>query len=242
MFPHTEGTAAVHEGYRRSHNAASVAYQAPLEMKKSHVHARDWLLECFGGLLELDMLLPPSVACLLSLASTLAFQNESNKDIRYALLEASTVSGILHVNLYLDAIILPYYTGIDALSGSRFSDECPSCLCKTQALNVWEERFNLVVKSVLEGISWVFVASDCVYMMNNGPEEGAFSRMVYGGLSIDNGGSSGARAPTIISYPSRSESQEVKDQIQKEQQSKEEEDDEAIEGHGSGGGGKAEET
>ncbi|OAY81033.1 hypothetical protein ACMD2_19923 [Ananas comosus] len=68
------------------------------------------------------------------IASTLAFQNESNKDIRYALLEASTVSGILHVSLYLDAIILPYYTGIDALSGSRFSDECPSCLCKTQAL------------------------------------------------------------------------------------------------------------
>ncbi|XP_020087845.1 uncharacterized protein LOC109709884 [Ananas comosus] len=157
--------------------------------------------------------LGPAILQLLQ-ASALAFKNESDKDIRYAVLEASTVSGILHASLYLDAIIMPYYTGIDALSGSRFSGECPSCLCRTQALVVGgteisyrglskttlliifalcarmvrrmygEERFSLAVKSVLEGISWVFVASDCVYMMNNGPEGGALFRIVYGGLCV----------------------------------------------------------
>nr|CAD1835511.1 unnamed protein product [Ananas comosus var. bracteatus] len=92
-------------------------------------------------------------------ASALAFKNESNKDIRYAMLEASIVFKIFYASLYLDAIILPYYTGIDALSGLRFFGRMYG-----------DERFSLVVKSMLEGISWVFVTNDCVYVMNDGLE------------------------------------------------------------------------
>ncbi|MBA0583975.1 hypothetical protein Gorai_014810 [Gossypium raimondii] len=64
--------------------------------------------------------------------SSLAFDNGVDKDPRYAFLEASTISGILHASVYLDSIILPYYTGIDALASSTFSGECLSCMCRKQ--------------------------------------------------------------------------------------------------------------
>ncbi|KQJ96425.1 uncharacterized protein LOC100840322 [Brachypodium distachyon] len=77
-------------------------------------------------------------ALLLTLqASALAFPNEAEGDVRYAVLEASTVSGILHACLYLDAVVLPYYTGTDALRrSSRFSGECATCLCRMEPLVV----------------------------------------------------------------------------------------------------------
>ncbi|XP_017697385.1 uncharacterized protein LOC103703521 [Phoenix dactylifera] len=56
--------------------------------------------------------------------SALAFKNQSERDLHYAVLEASTVSGILHASLYLDNIILPYYTGFEALTESTFSEFC----------------------------------------------------------------------------------------------------------------------
>ncbi|CAK7348597.1 unnamed protein product [Dovyalis caffra] len=68
--------------------------------------------------------------------SALTFDSGIDKDIRYAFFEASTISGILHASLYLDSIILPYYTGFDALVSSIFSGECPSCVCRREALVV----------------------------------------------------------------------------------------------------------
>ncbi|XP_056693665.1 uncharacterized protein [Spinacia oleracea] len=53
--------------------------------------------------------------------SALAFNTETESDFKYVFLEASTISGILHAALYLDSIILPYYTGLDALMSSKFS-------------------------------------------------------------------------------------------------------------------------
>ncbi|KAJ3682643.1 hypothetical protein LUZ60_015216 [Juncus effusus] len=132
--------------------------------------------------------------------SALAFRNEADQDLRYAVLEASTVSGILHASLYVDAVILPYYTGLEALSGSRFSGECTSCVCRKEPLLVGgksltyrglsrttlsiifalcsrmvcriygEERISVVIKSVLEGISWFFVAFDSVFLIRASPE------------------------------------------------------------------------
>ncbi|XWS76782.1 hypothetical protein CRYUN_Cryun01aG0207400 [Craigia yunnanensis] len=66
--------------------------------------------------------------------SALAFDIGADKDPRYAFLEASTISGILHASVYVDSIILPYYTGIDALASSTFSGECPSCVCRKEVL------------------------------------------------------------------------------------------------------------
>ncbi|KAH7519379.1 hypothetical protein FEM48_Zijuj08G0029800 [Ziziphus jujuba var. spinosa] len=66
--------------------------------------------------------------------SALSFDNEAVKDIKYVFLEASTISGILHASLYLDSIILPYYTGVDALVSSTFSGECLSCVCRKDVL------------------------------------------------------------------------------------------------------------
>lgn len=68
--------------------------------------------------------------------SALTFDHEANRDIKYAFFEASTISGILHASLYLDAIILPYYTGFDALVLSNFSGECASCICRKEVLIV----------------------------------------------------------------------------------------------------------
>lgn len=66
----------------------------------------------------------------------LAFDNGIEKDLRYAFFEASTMSGILHASLYLDGVIMPYYTGYDALVSSTFSGECHSCVCRREALTV----------------------------------------------------------------------------------------------------------
>ncbi|KAL6131188.1 hypothetical protein ACLB2K_069564 [Fragaria x ananassa] len=68
--------------------------------------------------------------------SALAFANGGDNDIKYVFFEASTISGILHASMYLDAVVLPYYTGLDALVKSTFSGECPSCVCRNEDLVV----------------------------------------------------------------------------------------------------------
>ncbi|KAE8821070.1 hypothetical protein D1007_00917 [Hordeum vulgare] len=138
--------------------------------------------------------LGPALLLLLQ-ASALAFRNEADGDIRYAVLEASTVSGVLHASLYLDAVVLPYYTGLEALRWSRFSGECASCLCRMEPLVVGgtamryrglsktalaiifalcsrmvcriygEERLSAWTRSALEGVGWVLVAADAVYLV-----------------------------------------------------------------------------
>lgn len=87
--------------------------------------------------------LGPALLLLLQ-ASALAFRNEADGDIRYAVLEASTVSGVLHASLYLDAVVLPYYTGLEALRWSRFSGECASCLCRMEPVVVGVAAYSLV--------------------------------------------------------------------------------------------------
>ncbi|KAG6748297.1 hypothetical protein POTOM_048214 [Populus tomentosa] len=82
-------------------------------------------LSCFG----------PAILQLLQV-SALTFDCGIDKDVRYAFLQASTISGILHASLYLDSIILPYYTGFDALVSSTFSGECPTCVCRKEVLVV----------------------------------------------------------------------------------------------------------
>ncbi|KAJ4847746.1 hypothetical protein Tsubulata_006922 [Turnera subulata] len=77
----------------------------------------------------------PAILLLLQ-ASSLTFDNGVDNDVRYALFETSTVSGILHASMYLDSVILPYYTGFDALVSSAFSGECPSCVCRREVLVV----------------------------------------------------------------------------------------------------------
>ncbi|KAK2453770.1 hypothetical protein QL285_001405 [Trifolium repens] len=49
---------------------------------------------------------------------------------------SSTISGILHASIYLDSIVLPYYTGFDALMSSTFSGECATCVCRKEELVV----------------------------------------------------------------------------------------------------------
>ncbi|KAJ1376377.1 hypothetical protein SESBI_50005 [Sesbania bispinosa] len=74
---------------------------------------------------------------LLVLISALSFDNgAADKDIKYTFFAASTVSGILHASMYLDSIVLPYYTGFDAVMTSTFSGECASCVCRREALVV----------------------------------------------------------------------------------------------------------
>ncbi|XP_062200263.1 uncharacterized protein LOC133902951 [Phragmites australis] len=152
-------------------------------------------------------------ALLLTLqASALAFRNEADGDLRYAVLEASTVSGILHACLYLDAVVLPYYTGTDALRWSRFSGECATCLCRMEPLVVGgrtvlyrglsktalavifalcsrmvcriygEERLSAWTRSALESASWVFVAGDAVYLAGWAVDEGAAASVAVYGL------------------------------------------------------------
>jgi hypothetical protein len=82
-------------------------------------------LSCFG----------PAILQLLQV-SALTFDSRIEKDVRYAFLQASTISGILHASQYLDSIILPYYTGFDALVSSTFSGECPTCVCRKEVLVV----------------------------------------------------------------------------------------------------------
>ncbi|XP_021748237.1 uncharacterized protein LOC110714079 [Chenopodium quinoa] len=89
--------------------------------------------------------------------SALAFNTETDSHFKYVFLEASTISGILHTALYLDSIILPYYTGLDALMLSKFSGECLSCVCRQQPLIVggmlvyrgWSVTTALVVATLI---------------------------------------------------------------------------------------------
>ncbi|OMO64171.1 hypothetical protein CCACVL1_21981 [Corchorus capsularis] len=85
-----------------------------------------------NNLLPLSSIAPAIVQ--LVQISALAFDIGADKDPRYAFLEASTISGILHASVYLDSIILPYYTGFDALVTSSFSGECLSCVCRKEVL------------------------------------------------------------------------------------------------------------
>ncbi|KAF9669154.1 hypothetical protein SADUNF_Sadunf14G0078500 [Salix dunnii] len=77
----------------------------------------------------------PAILQLLQV-SALSFDSGVGIDVRYAIFQASIISGILHASLYLDSIILPYYTGFDALVSSTFSGECASCVCRKEALVV----------------------------------------------------------------------------------------------------------
>ncbi|KAE9615787.1 hypothetical protein Lal_00017774 [Lupinus albus] len=72
----------------------------------------------------------------LVLISALSFDNGADKDIKYVFVATSTVSGILHASLYLDFVLLPYYTGFDALMSSTFSGQCASCVCRNEPLVV----------------------------------------------------------------------------------------------------------
>ncbi|PKU77515.1 hypothetical protein MA16_Dca018010 [Dendrobium catenatum] len=155
--------------------------------------------------------LGPSILLLIHV-SALSFENKTDqRSIRYAVLEASTVSGILHASLYLDSIILPYYTGLDAISRSIFSGECPSCVCRKEDLVVGgrlvtyrgcskttlfiitalcsrmlsrisgEERFTMVIKLLLEVVGWVSVAADSVYLMIFIPHENPIHKVMIYG-------------------------------------------------------------
>lgn len=77
----------------------------------------------------------PAILQLLHI-SALSFNIEADSDIKYAFLETSTISGILHASLFLDSVILPYYTGFDALVSSTFSGECKTCICRKEVLVV----------------------------------------------------------------------------------------------------------
>ncbi|CAO2835368.1 unnamed protein product [Amaranthus hypochondriacus] len=126
--------------------------------------------------------------------SALAFNTKTESDIKYVFLEASTISGIIHTALHLDSVILPYYTGLDALMLSKFSGECLSCVCRQQVLVVggmlvyrgWSVTTALVVgtlilrifsrltenkgktmlmKSIMETISWILMTVECIYLL-----------------------------------------------------------------------------
>lgn len=146
--------------------------------------------------------------------SALAFKNQAEKDLHYAVLEASTVSGILHASTYLDYIILPYYTGFEALTMSTFSGECATCVCRENALVVGgslisyrgcskttmsiicvlfsrmvckifgEEKLSLLINSMLEAICWLLIASDSITLMFNSPQGGVINMVVYGGVCV----------------------------------------------------------
>lgn len=138
--------------------------------------------------------------------SALAFDTETESDVKYVFLEASTISGILHTALYLDSIILPYYTGLDALMSSKFSGECSSCVCRQQVLAVggmlvyrgWSVTTALVIgtlifrifsrvtteskrrtklmKSTMESLSWILMTVECFYLLIIPPPIRAWTR------------------------------------------------------------------
>ncbi|KAF2324965.1 hypothetical protein GH714_021920 [Hevea brasiliensis] len=139
--------------------------------------------------------------------SSLAFDIGVDKDVRYALYEASTISGILHGSLYLDSIILPYYTGFDALVSSTFSGECQSCVCRREVLLVggklvtyrgWSVTTFLVVGALCLRIirrmsgqnsstimaiksllesSGISITLDCIYLTRKAPPEQPMMRI-----------------------------------------------------------------
>ncbi|XP_068635879.1 uncharacterized protein [Aristolochia californica] len=147
--------------------------------------------------------------------SALAFEYTLDKSIKYVIFEVSIVSGVLHASLYLDSIILPYYTGLEALVFSTFSGLCVSCVCRRKALVVggnlityrgWsgtmfcvvatlcsrliyrfsgeDNRRVLLMKYLLEGFSWVLIATDCVYLMVKSPEGELLVMTVFGSILL----------------------------------------------------------
>lgn len=148
--------------------------------------------------------------------SALSFDSEAGKDIKYVFFEASTISGILHASLYLDSILLPYYTGFDALMMSSLSGECPSCVCRKDTLIVggqivsyrgWSVTTFLVVgalclriifrvfgetkgkillvRTFLEGLCWILITIDCIYLTTNSPPERLILRVtLFGGIFL----------------------------------------------------------
>lgn len=162
----------------------------------------------------------PSILQLV-LISALSFDYGSDKDLKYVIFAASTVSGILHASLYLDSVMLPYYTGFDALVSSTFSGECETCVCRKEALVVggkfvkyrgWSLTTFLVVgvlclrilcrimcgvgsesengklillKNLMERLSWVSIAIDCVYLAaKSPPERGVLRIAAFGGILL----------------------------------------------------------
>ncbi|CAL9136436.1 unnamed protein product [Musa textilis] len=147
----------------------------------------------------------------LAYVSALAFRNRAATDIKYAVLEASTVSGILHASLHLDSVLLPYYTGLAALRESTFSGLCASCVCRREPLVLggsligyrgWskttvstatalcsrmacriygEEKLSLVIRMTLEAISWLLVAADSFHLMAVAVAQGSRFRMMVYG-------------------------------------------------------------
>ncbi|WOL10626.1 hypothetical protein Cni_G19385 [Canna indica] len=144
--------------------------------------------------------------------SAMAFRNRAESDIKYSVLEASTVSGILHASLHLDSVLLPYYTGLAALRESTFSGLCATCVCRRKALELggsvagyrgWskvtvvvacalcsrmacrafgEERLSWGIRVALEGISWVLIAGDCFELLMGVAEWSLLDVGVYGGI------------------------------------------------------------
>lgn len=145
----------------------------------------------------------PAILQLIQL-SVLIFENNIEKEASFVFFEASTISGILHASLYLDAVILPYYTGFDALVTSTFSGVCKSCICRKEPLIVggkivayrgWssttflvvgvlclrivcklcreeaKRKKVLVIRNAVEGLAWIVLIRDCVYLAVMSPVE-----------------------------------------------------------------------
>ncbi|XWS35981.1 hypothetical protein CRYUN_Cryun20dG0042700 [Craigia yunnanensis] len=153
---------------------------------------------------QINILIPlsciaPAILQLIQI-SALAFDIEADKDPRYAFLEASIISGILHASVYLDSVILPYYTGIRA--SITFSGECLSCVCRKEVLVAGGKLISyrgwsvttycvvislclriicrlsgenkgkfLSIKSLLESLASFFITKDCIYLVTNSPPE-----------------------------------------------------------------------
>ncbi|KAL1220309.1 hypothetical protein V5N11_021072 [Cardamine amara subsp. amara] len=160
----------------------------------------------------------PAILQLVQL-SLLIFENNIEKEASNVFFEASTISGIIHASLYLDAVILPYYTGFDALVTSTFSGVCKSCICRKERLIVggkivayrgWssttflvvgvlclriicklcreeaKKKKVLVIKNAVQGLAWIVLIRDCVYLTFNSPVEEPilFRVFVFGSLLL----------------------------------------------------------
>ncbi|XP_074569390.1 uncharacterized protein LOC141826034 [Curcuma longa] len=163
------------------------------------------------GRLKRRHLLPSGPALLqLVYISVLAFRNRDESDLKYSVLEVSTVSGILHASLHLDSILVAYYTGLAALRESTFSGLCASCVCRKDALVLggslsgyrgWskatvltaiavcsrmvcrvfgEERLSSAIRLAVEGVSWVFVAENSIDLLMG--VGSLLDLVVYGGV------------------------------------------------------------
>ncbi|XP_052211308.1 uncharacterized protein LOC127814091 [Diospyros lotus] len=152
----------------------------------------------------------PSMLQLIQISAIAVDCMAAERDLKYAIYNASTISGILHASLYVDSIILPYYTGFDALASSTLSGECTSCVCRKETLTVggkWvsygygygygyrgrsstsflivgllclriicrisagHERKIVLVKALLENLSWISIAMDCACLVVYSPPE-----------------------------------------------------------------------